>query len=557
MNLLSIGAAYGIVVALFQWGWLSDITGVQPAPIEPWMPMMLFAIVFGLSMDYEVFLLSRVREEWHRTGDSRTSVADGLAATAKVITAAAAIMVVRVRQLPARGRPGGQADGRRSGHGDPARRHHRPHAAGAGHHGAAGRQELVAAPLARPAPAQPRRRGPGHDPSTSTSPSPTRSASPPPWAAAPDPWGPPPDLPPGRVRRAPPPVPMGSGAGRRGRPRARPPRVKSVGLILSYLAGSGRKQNLRLVAGMVGILVALVALYSADLPRIMAREGREHSWATGVYWTLTTMSTLGLRRHHLRVRRRSDLLGGRARDRRDVHPGRCCRSRSSSSCSCRGWSAVKRTGRPRELPEDESDHIVLTQLGAGDRAPVIAGPAMRACPTCCSSRTWQVRSRPPRPGLQGDGRRTRRPRHVPRGAGRARPRSSRRRQPDTTNTNIVFTVREIDAHGADRRDRLDRAVGRRPRAGRLRHRARSSGEMLGQAHRPVVCSAATAAPTSSVSSARCSSPRPACAGDRAGRPRTPGRGRPAQPLHVNVAGSGSGASSSSPTPTRWSRSPTC
>ncbi len=93
MNLLSIGAAYGIVVALFQWGWLSDLTGVQPAPIEPWIPMMLFAIVFGLSMDYEVFLLSRIREEWHRSGDSRTSVADGLAATAKVITAAAAIMV--------------------------------------------------------------------------------------------------------------------------------------------------------------------------------------------------------------------------------------------------------------------------------------------------------------------------------------------------------------------------------------------------------------------------------------------------------------------------------
>ncbi|HUQ63542.1 MAG TPA: MMPL family transporter [Acidimicrobiales bacterium] len=93
MNLLSVSAAYGIVVALFQWGWLSDLTGVQPAPIEPWAPMMLFAIVFGLSMDYEVFLLSRVREEWRRTGDSRTSVADGLAATAKVITAAAAIMV--------------------------------------------------------------------------------------------------------------------------------------------------------------------------------------------------------------------------------------------------------------------------------------------------------------------------------------------------------------------------------------------------------------------------------------------------------------------------------
>ena len=93
MNLLSVSAAYGVVVALFQWGWLSDLTGVQPAPIEPWAPMMLFAIVFGLSMDYEVFLLSRIREEWRRTGDSRTSVADGLAATAKVITAAAAIMV--------------------------------------------------------------------------------------------------------------------------------------------------------------------------------------------------------------------------------------------------------------------------------------------------------------------------------------------------------------------------------------------------------------------------------------------------------------------------------
>jgi RND superfamily putative drug exporter len=94
MNLLSIGAAYGVVVAIFQWGWLSDLTGVEPAPVEPFIPMMLFAIVFGLSMDYEVFLLSRVREEWHRTGDSHLSVANGLAATAKVITAAAAIMVM-------------------------------------------------------------------------------------------------------------------------------------------------------------------------------------------------------------------------------------------------------------------------------------------------------------------------------------------------------------------------------------------------------------------------------------------------------------------------------
>ena len=94
MNLLSIGAAYGVVVALFQWGWLGGITGVEPAPIEPFIPMMLFAIVFGLSMDYEVFLLSRVKEEWNRTHDSHLSVANGLATTAKVISAAAAIMVV-------------------------------------------------------------------------------------------------------------------------------------------------------------------------------------------------------------------------------------------------------------------------------------------------------------------------------------------------------------------------------------------------------------------------------------------------------------------------------
>jgi RND superfamily putative drug exporter len=93
MNLLSIGAAYGVVVAGFQWGWLGGLLNFEGGPIEPWIPMMLFAIVFGLSMDYEVFLLSRVKEEWQRTGDSRTSVADGLAATARVITAAALIMV--------------------------------------------------------------------------------------------------------------------------------------------------------------------------------------------------------------------------------------------------------------------------------------------------------------------------------------------------------------------------------------------------------------------------------------------------------------------------------
>jgi RND superfamily putative drug exporter len=94
MNVLSISAAYGVVVAIFQWGWFGGLTGIEPAPIEPFVPMMLFAIVFGLSMDYEVFLLSRVKEEYDRTGDPVNSVADGLAATARVISAAAAIMVV-------------------------------------------------------------------------------------------------------------------------------------------------------------------------------------------------------------------------------------------------------------------------------------------------------------------------------------------------------------------------------------------------------------------------------------------------------------------------------
>jgi putative drug exporter of the RND superfamily len=94
MNLLSIGAAYGVLVAIFQWGWGASLIGVgKEGPIEAWAPMMLFAIVFGLSMDYEVFLLSRIREEYDRTGDNGLAVADGLAATARVITAAAAIMV--------------------------------------------------------------------------------------------------------------------------------------------------------------------------------------------------------------------------------------------------------------------------------------------------------------------------------------------------------------------------------------------------------------------------------------------------------------------------------
>jgi putative drug exporter of the RND superfamily len=94
MNLLSIGAAYGVIVAIFQWGWGKDLVGVETtAPIEAWAPMMLFTILFGLSMDYEIFLLSRIREEYVKTGDNALAVANGLASTARVITAAAAIMI--------------------------------------------------------------------------------------------------------------------------------------------------------------------------------------------------------------------------------------------------------------------------------------------------------------------------------------------------------------------------------------------------------------------------------------------------------------------------------
>ncbi|WP_207393897.1 MMPL family transporter [Actinomadura formosensis] len=94
MNLLSIGAAYGVLVAIVQWGWLGSALGFPTdMPVTTWVPMMMFPLLFGLSMDYEVFLISRVREEYERTGDTRAAVTRGLARTAKVITAAAAIMI--------------------------------------------------------------------------------------------------------------------------------------------------------------------------------------------------------------------------------------------------------------------------------------------------------------------------------------------------------------------------------------------------------------------------------------------------------------------------------
>jgi RND superfamily putative drug exporter len=94
MNLLSIGAAFGLIVAVFQWGWGASIIGVDgTGPIISFFPVFLFSIVFGLSMDYEVFLMSRIHEEWENSHDATMAVTRGLALTGRVITAAAAIMV--------------------------------------------------------------------------------------------------------------------------------------------------------------------------------------------------------------------------------------------------------------------------------------------------------------------------------------------------------------------------------------------------------------------------------------------------------------------------------
>jgi RND superfamily putative drug exporter len=94
MNLLSITAAYGVLTMVFQWGWGAQLLGLDHStPVSSWMPILLFAILFGLSMDYEVFLLGRIREDYDATGDARGSVVRGLAATGRVISCAAAIMV--------------------------------------------------------------------------------------------------------------------------------------------------------------------------------------------------------------------------------------------------------------------------------------------------------------------------------------------------------------------------------------------------------------------------------------------------------------------------------
>ncbi|MHB1089319.1 MAG: MMPL family transporter, partial [Acidimicrobiales bacterium] len=93
MNLLAVGASFGLVVAVFQWGWGSSLIGSGTGPIESYLPIIMIAILFGLSMDYQVFLVSRMHEEWVNTGDNEGAIVHGQANTGRVITAAALIMV--------------------------------------------------------------------------------------------------------------------------------------------------------------------------------------------------------------------------------------------------------------------------------------------------------------------------------------------------------------------------------------------------------------------------------------------------------------------------------
>jgi RND superfamily putative drug exporter len=93
MNLLAVGASFGLVVAVFQWGWGSSLIGSGSGPIESYLPIIMIAILFGLSMDYQVFLVSRMHEEWVNTNDNETAIIHGQANTGRVITAAALIMV--------------------------------------------------------------------------------------------------------------------------------------------------------------------------------------------------------------------------------------------------------------------------------------------------------------------------------------------------------------------------------------------------------------------------------------------------------------------------------
>ena len=162
MNLLSVGAAYGVLVTVFQYGWLDGLPGYESLGyINTITPPFLLAIVFGLSMDYEVFLLSRIRERYDATGDTKTAVAQGLARSAATISSAALIMVAVFAVFAGTGRALDQGDRRRPGGGHRPRCHARAARARARDHGDHGQVELVAARVARPGDARGRVRGLG------------------------------------------------------------------------------------------------------------------------------------------------------------------------------------------------------------------------------------------------------------------------------------------------------------------------------------------------------------------------------------------------------------
>ena len=160
MNLLSIGAAFGVLVAIFQWGWLDGLLGFESqGALDTINVPLIFAVVFGLSMDYEVFLMSRIRERYLRHGDNERAVAEGLSSSARTISSAALIMTCGLRRLRPHRRPLDQGARPRLRGRDRPRRDPGAADPGAGGDEAAGRLELVDALLARPRPARPQLRG--------------------------------------------------------------------------------------------------------------------------------------------------------------------------------------------------------------------------------------------------------------------------------------------------------------------------------------------------------------------------------------------------------------
>ena len=146
MNLLSIGASYGVIVAVLQWGWGSSLLGVHDSiPVSPFVPMIMFAILFGLSMDYEVFLLSRIREQFLRTRRQPAQRGRGPVEHRTGDHQLGAHHDQRLRRLHAEPRPHPQDVRPRADDGDHHRRHPRPHGARAGHHEPARLGQLVAA----------------------------------------------------------------------------------------------------------------------------------------------------------------------------------------------------------------------------------------------------------------------------------------------------------------------------------------------------------------------------------------------------------------------------